>query len=129
MPVGFLDHPKWLHFLMITKFFIFKFLLSATDVLTDILTAVQFFYDGDFYWCLCTSTLLFAPFSARVIQAFVRVIMCIRVDHNFCIPVCRMNSVRLQILMQELPNLMWSFPLLQPIRSVPGCSWPPYHEP
>ena len=45
--MGILNHPKWIHFWLIVKFFFFKFLLSALDVFTDILAAKEFFVNGN----------------------------------------------------------------------------------
>ena len=77
--MGILNHPKWIHFWLIVKFFFFKFLLSALDVFTDILAAKEFFVNGNTYWGMCTALLVFAPFAARVIQTTVQAAMCIRV--------------------------------------------------
>ena len=103
------DSPVWQHILLIARFFIFKCLLSAADVFTDILTAKHFFETGNYYWGICTVLPLFAPFVARVIQTLIQVAMCIK-------SIRHVNDVRLEILLQELPNLVWTFPLLQQIR-------------
>ena len=111
-----MDHPVWKHFLIIAKFFIFTCLLSASDIFTDILTAKHFFENNKMYWGICTAVPLFAPFAARVTQSLVQVAMCVWVERDGCKITCNKNDVRLKILAQELPNLIWSFPLFQPIR-------------
>ena len=109
-PDGFWDHPKRKHFLLVAQFFISKCLLSATDILTDIITAKHFFESNNFYWGICTALPLFAPFVAKIVQSVAQVAMC------FSCGSCKTNEVRLKILRQELANVIWSFPLLNPFR-------------
>ncbi len=45
---------------------------------TDVLTARDFFSKGDFYWGVCTTLPVFAPFLARII------LFCIRVARDQC---------------------------------------------
>jgi hypothetical protein len=46
-------------------FFIFNVVLVTSDIVTDFITAFNFFNDGHFYWAICTIVPMFAPFGVR----------------------------------------------------------------
>jgi hypothetical protein len=52
-------------------FFIFNVVLVTSDIVTDFITAVNFFDDGHFYWAICTIVPMFAPFAVRFSLALV----------------------------------------------------------
>jgi hypothetical protein len=114
-------HPKVQHCIIVLGFFISKFLLSTLDIVTDLLTAGDFFNNGNFYWGLLTVLLIFAPFVARVIHTFIRIALCFKIIKDSNLPFChrlslRMNEARLKVLLKEMPSFLRNFPLFQPIR-------------
>ena len=56
---------------MLIMFFIFNVVLITSDIVTDFITAVNFFNDGHFYWGICTIVPMFAPFAVRLSLALV----------------------------------------------------------
>jgi hypothetical protein len=52
-------------------FFIFNVVLVTSDIVTDFITAFNFFNDGHFYWAICTIVPMFAPFGVRFSVALV----------------------------------------------------------
>jgi hypothetical protein len=52
-------------------FFIFNVVLVTSDIVTDFITAFNFFNDGHFYWAICTIVPMFAPFGVRFSLALV----------------------------------------------------------
>ncbi len=118
------NHPKFQHCKLVLSFFIFKFLLSTLDIVTDLLTAGDFFNNGDFYSGLLTILLIFAPFVARVIHTFIMIVLVFKSNKDN-LPVCQRfslwkNEGRLKVLLKEMPSFLWNFPLFQPIRQVGG---------
>jgi hypothetical protein len=116
-----LSHPKFQHFKLVLGFFVFKFLLSTLDIVTDLLTAREFFSNGDFYWGLLTILLIFAPFGATVIHTCIRIAMCFEIRKDSKLPIfqrfsLQKNEGRLKVLYKEMPSFLWNFPLFQPIR-------------
>jgi hypothetical protein len=115
------NHPKFQHCQIVLGFFIFKFLLSTSDIVTDLLTAGDFFNNGHFYWGLLTALLIFAPFVARVIQICILIARCFKIKKDSNLPFFRRfslqkNEGRLKVLLKEMPSLLWNFPLFLPIR-------------
>ncbi len=112
------NHPKVQHCIIVLCFFISNFLLLTLDIVTDLLTAGDFFNNGDFYWGLFTVLLIFAPFFARVIHIAIRITLCIKINKDSNLPVCQRfwNEGRLKVLLKEMPSFLWNFPLFQPIR-------------
>jgi hypothetical protein len=117
------NHPKFQHCKLVLSFFVFKFLLSTLDIVTDLLTAREFFSNGDFYWSLLTILLIFAPFGARVIHTCIQIAMCFKIRKDSKLPIfprfsLQKNGGRLKVLFKEMPSFLWHFPLFQPIRQV-----------
>jgi hypothetical protein len=56
---------------MLLMFFIFNVVLIISDIVTDFITAVNFFNDGHFYWAIFTIMPMFAPFVVRFSVALV----------------------------------------------------------
>jgi len=117
------NHPKVQHCIIVLCFFISKFLLSTLDIVTDLLTAGDFFNNGDFYWGVLTILLIFAPFVARVIHTFIRIALCFKINKDSNLPFCQRlslqkNEGRLKVLLKEMPSFLWNFPLFQPFRQV-----------
>jgi hypothetical protein len=117
------NHPKVQHCKIVLSFFIFKFLLSTLDIVTDLFTAGDFFNNGNFYWGILTILLIFAPFVARGIHTFIRIAMCFKIYKDSNLPFfqrfsLQKNEGRLKVLLKEMPSFLWNFPLFQPIRQV-----------
>jgi hypothetical protein len=116
-----LSHPKFQHCKLVLGFIVFKFLLSTLDIVTDLLTAREFFSNGHFYWGLLTILLIFAPFGATVIHTCIRIAMCFKIRKDSNLPIFQRltlekNEGRLKVLFKEMPSFLWNFPLFQPIR-------------
>jgi len=47
-------------------FFIFNVVFVTSDIVTDFITAFNFFNDGHFYWGICSIVPLLAPFAVRL---------------------------------------------------------------
>jgi hypothetical protein len=114
-------HPMFNHFKLVLSFFISKFLLSTMDIVTDLLTALEFFSSGHYYFGLLTILLVFAPFAARVVHNCIKIAMCFKITKDFNMPFFqrfgfKKNNGRLKVLFQELPCFIWNFPLFQPIK-------------
>jgi hypothetical protein len=45
--------------------------LVTSDIVSDFITAFNFFNDGHFYWAICTIVPMFAPFMVRFSVALV----------------------------------------------------------
>jgi len=114
------NHPKFQHFNLVLSFFLLKFLLQTADMVTDVVTAVDFFNNGHIYWSICTIGLVFLPFGARIIQVFVQIASCYKISKSSTFPFLktRKNEARLRVLSEEMPSLLWTFPLFQPLRQV-----------
>jgi hypothetical protein len=117
------NHPKFQHCTIVLIFFIFNSLLSTSDIVTDFLTAWDFFKNGDSYWCLFNILLILAPFVARGIHTFIRIALCYKIIKDSDLPFCqrlslRKNEGRFKVLRKEMPSFLWNFPLFQPIRQV-----------
>jgi hypothetical protein len=116
-----IKHPMFNHFKLVLSFFISKFLLSTMDIVTDLLTAMEFFRSGHYYFGLLTISLVFAPFAARVIHNCIKIAMCFKITKDFNMPFFqrfsfKKNNGRLKVLFQDLPSFIWNFPLFQPIK-------------
>jgi hypothetical protein len=89
-------------------------------MVSDVVTALDFFNNGHFYWGCCTLGLVFLPFGPKIIQIIIRLARCYNITKTSTFPFIRSrkNEARLKILFQEMPNFLWNFPLFQPIRQV-----------
>ncbi len=117
----FLRHPKFQHFLLLLKFFMLSVMLLAMDIITDINTAVDFLSREHFFWGLYTVVPIFAPFVVRILINIVNLCRCFkitRVDNTSVLWRYRpkLNKARLSFSVQEMKQLIWHFPMLQPIR-------------
>jgi hypothetical protein len=117
---AFFNHPKFQHFKLVLGFFLFKFVLQTLDMVTDVVTAIDFFNNNHFNWGCCTIGLVFLPLGARIIQIIIRWATCYKITKTSAFPFFGSikNEARLKILSQEMPNYLWNFPLFQPIRQV-----------
>ncbi len=66
-----LNEAQWKHIGQLVMFFIFNVVLVTSDILTDFITALNFFNDGHLYWGICTIVPMFAPFVVRFSVALV----------------------------------------------------------
>jgi len=117
-----LKSPKKKHAILVARFFVSKFVLSTMDLVTDVLTAKTFFDNGNASLGLSTIVPIFAPFFARVILACIRVAQCYGIIKDKEMPLARRFSLKrnetvFKVQIQEMPKLVWDFPLFQPIRS------------
>ena len=103
-------HPKFQHFLVLLKFFTRCVILLSLDIITDISTAIEFFSRGHYYWGICTVVPIFAPFVVRILMNVVNLCQCLNLRR------CKINRARLSFCVRETKQLIWHFPMLQPIR-------------
>ena len=103
-------HPKFEHFLLLLKFFMRCVVLLSMDIFTDISTATDFLSRGHFYWGICTVVPIFAPFAVRVLINVVNLCQCLNLG------TCHVNKARLSFCVRELKQVIWHFPMLQPVR-------------
>jgi hypothetical protein len=113
--------PKFQHFFLLLKFFTLSVMLLSMDIITDINTAVDFLSRGHFYWGICTVVPIFAPFAVKILMNIVNLCRCYKVTivENSCLlwryrP--KLNEARLSFSVRETKQLIWHFPMLQPIR-------------
>ena len=114
-------HPKFQHFKLVFLFILFNVFFVAADVVTDILTAADLFSRGDFYWGLFTCFPIFAPFVAHIFLALNSLQKCFQIklkqDNSILRRlVVEKSSAKLEIELRQLPELVWKFPLLHPLR-------------
>jgi hypothetical protein len=115
------DHPKFQRFRLLAGLFIFRVVLVAADIGSDIATAVEFAAKGDFYWGLLTGFLIITPFLAKCIFYFASLKRCFEVKwskHCCRIPQIKPHAAKLSFWLQELKQIWWHFPLLLPFRCV-----------
>ncbi len=116
-----LDHPKLKRFRLLAGHLIFRVVLVAADIISDIATAVEFVARGNFYWGLLTGLLIITPFLAKCILYFASLKRCFEVEWSQqCCPVpqIKKHSARFSFWWQELKQIWWHFPVLLPIRCV-----------
>ncbi len=114
-------HPNFNHFLLILKFFMRCVILLSMDIITDISTAADFFSSGHYYWSMCTVVPIFAPFALRVLINVVNLCRCFKITTVDNSSVLRrykpkLNEARLNFCLRELKQVIWHFPMMQPIR-------------
>ena len=117
------NNPKFRHFRLLVTFLIFKVFLVALDIWTDINTAYEFFGRGDFYWGICTTLPIFAPFVTRIFLWIIQLSECIdiRIDSererwSFKMISIDKKKTLFKIHLRKLSSLFWHFPALLPIR-------------
>jgi len=100
---------------MLFKFFTFSIALLTADIFSDIFTANDFFSRGHFYWGIFTIVPIFAPFFARVVLVIANLTRCWKRDteNNYSFT---FSKERFAIWKNDLIQLFWHFPLLQPVR-------------
>ncbi len=116
-----LRHPKFQHFFLLLNFFMRCVVLLSIDIITDINTAVNFLSRGHYYWGICTVVPIFAPFAVKILINILNLCRCFKltiVDNSSILRRFRptLNQARLSFCFQESKQLVWHFPLLQPIR-------------
>ncbi len=101
-----INSAQWNHIKMLTIFFMFNVLLLTFDIYTDFATAYDFFSQGHFYWGLLTLLPIFSSMTVRIFIAF----------SNLLILRLRKDISRYNVQLQDLPSLIWHFPLLHPVK-------------
>ena len=109
----FFGHPKFKHFLILLKFFTFSVALLTADIITDILSALDFFQRGHVYWGLFTMLPIIAPFIVQCIITLLNLPRCFKIVGK-CL---ELDEARFSIWQNDVWKLLWHFPLFQPIRS------------
>jgi hypothetical protein len=98
---------------LLLKFFVFSVALIFADVVTDIITASEFFALGHKYWGFFTIVPIFAPFVVKAVVTISNLVRCFKLERIFL----ELNRNRFAVwINNDLWQLFWHFPLLQPIR-------------
>ena len=99
-------HPTFKHTVTVAMFFTFNVLLCSLDVATDILTAVEFFCEDKIDFGILTVVPVMAPFLARTALAMLDLVR----------SAYERNPAKVEVQLSSLPELLWHFPLMQPLR-------------
>lgn len=92
--------------MMVTLFFIFNVFMTTLDVVTDILTVLEFLNEDKLYFGILTVVPIMAPFTAK---AFMALLDLVRSAYE-------RNPAKVDVQLSNLPELFWHFPLVQPFR-------------
>ena len=98
----FLQHPKTKRYRLLISFFTFSVLLVSADIISDIVTALDFHSRGDINWAIFTLIPVVAPFIARIVLSVVNYFL----------------AKKSFFFNEELSELFWHFPLFHPIRYI-----------
>ena len=119
------NNPVFKHCQLVIVFFIFSVALLSADIVTDIVSAVDFFKRGHTYWGLFTLVPIFAPFAVRSVITLIGFCQCfeykkidVTPEIHFYLPKINMRKNKYIELLSELKQLPWHFPMFQPIRQV-----------
>ena len=113
------------HFRLVFLFFISSVVLLSADIVTDIVSAIDFFRRGDTYWGLFTLVPIFAPFAVRSVITLINICQCFKYKKmkvtlkiHLYLPTTFKKNNKYDEWLSELKQLNWHFPMIQPIRSV-----------
>ena len=112
------------HAYLLAKFFLFSVALITADIVSDIITAEEFFRRKDFYWGVFTLVPIFMPFVASCINALINLCQCINLTYSIArssslrrMPTgFHLNQAKFSRWKNDLPCVFWDFPMLQPVR-------------
>jgi len=95
------------HCVQLLIFFTFNVVFLTADIISDVLTAIQFFSNGHVNWGLSTLLPIFAPMTVRILVAIWNLLK-----------VCYYNKdiPRKEVQIKALPSLIWHIPFLNPIK-------------
>lgn len=108
-------HHKCGHFFLLLKFFLFNVVLVTLDIITDFLTAINFFSRREFKWGLLTTVTIFSSLILRTFLDIYGLLRCLRMKGKRGFQLT-LNRAKFDVLLKQLPHLVWHFPLLHPIR-------------
>ena len=74
------NHPVFEHIKILMVFFVSQVALLFADIVTDVLSALEFFSRGHNYWGMFTLVPIFAPFLAKVFITFANFNRCLIVQ-------------------------------------------------
>ena len=118
-----MNETKRQHLWILIKFFAFNVALVFSNIVTDIITAYEFFNRGFTWWGTFTTALIFAPFAAKLVltvfylREYFYIILPdkskawyqrIKYDKN--------DARKFQKAKNLVKKLIWKFPLVHPIR-------------
>ncbi len=119
------NNPVFKHCQLVTVFLVFSVGLLSADIITDIVSADDFFRRGDTYWGVFTLVPIFAPFAVRSIITLINICRCfefkkisVTLKMHFYLPTTSKKNNKYDEWLSELKQLHWHFPMIQPIRSV-----------
>ena len=113
------------HFQLLIVFFSCSVVLLSADIITDIVSAEDFFRRGDTYWGVFTLVPIFAPFFVRSIMSLIGFCRCCEFKKievtsklHYYLPTTSKKNNKYDEWLSELKQLHWHFPMFQPIRLV-----------
>ncbi len=115
------NNPVFKHCQLLIVFFILSICLLTADIVTDFVSAVQFYKQGDTYWGLFTLIPIFAPFVVQSSIILKGLCQCYKFQKiqlalsiYFYWPTRK--NMKYNHWKSELKQLHWHFPMFQPIR-------------
>ena len=109
---------KLQHALLLIKFLFFQVILVTADIATDIWAGCDLLFSRSVYG-YATIFLIFAPMLMRVILTIANFGRCFHNTEGRL----ALDPRRFYMWKHGLTNLVWDFPLLQPVR-YQSCIWP-----
>jgi hypothetical protein len=107
------NNPVFKHCQLVIFFLVFSVGLLAADIITDIISAIDFFKHGEPYWGSFTLIPIVAPFAVRSVITFIG--FCRFIEY---LPKINKKKNKYDEWLYELKQLHWHLPMLQPIRLV-----------
>ncbi len=116
---------RFKHCQLLIVFFSCSVVLLSADIITDIVSAEDFFRRGDTYWGVFTLVPIFAPFAVRSVMSLIGFCRCFEYNKidvtreiHFYLPKINKKKYKYDQWLSELKLLHWHFPMFQPIRLV-----------
>jgi hypothetical protein len=113
------------HFQLLIVFFCCSVVPLSADIITDIISAEDFFRRGDTNWGVFTLVPIFAPFILRSITSLIGFCRCCEFKKievtsklHYYLPTTSKKNNKYDEWLSELKQLHWHFPMFQPIRLV-----------
>jgi len=113
---NYFHHLTFQHFILLLKFAFFNIFLMTFDVLTDVFTATEFYWNGNVYSGLFTTLPILAPCFARIVEALASLAKCFQLKIQKKHFYFEKDFLRLQKEIQKLSEIVWHVPFLSTIR-------------
>ncbi len=113
---NYFHHLTFQHFILLLKFAFFNIFLMTFDVLTDVFTATEFYWNGNVNLSLFTTLPILAPCFSRIVEALASLAKCFQLKIQKKSFYFEKDFLRLQKEIQKLPEIIWHVPFLSTIR-------------